>query len=51
MIIFSTPTSQPVSAFHPEENTVLVRISDREGFLLRHDDRIEDYCDGESAAG
>ena len=49
MIIFSSPTVRPVSSFYPDEETVLIRIADHEGLLLRHDDRIEDY--GEPGAG
>jgi uncharacterized cupin superfamily protein len=51
LIVFSTPTGRPMSAFYPDEDTVLVSISDDEGFLFRHDDRIEDYWDGEPGAG
>jgi uncharacterized cupin superfamily protein len=51
LIIFSTPTGRPMSAFYPEQNTVVVSISDDEGFLFRYDDRIEDYWDGEPGAG
>jgi hypothetical protein len=40
-----------MSAFFPDDGTVLVRISDHEGFLFRHDDQIEDYWDGEPGAG
>jgi uncharacterized cupin superfamily protein len=51
LIVFSTPAGRPMSAFYPDEGTVLVSISDNEGFLFRHDDRIEDYWDGEPGAG
>jgi len=51
LIVFSTPTERPMSAFFPDDGTVLVRISDHEGFLFRHDDQIEDYWDGEPGAG
>jgi hypothetical protein len=40
-----------MSAFYPDEDTVLVSISDHEGFLFRHNDRIEGYWDGEPGAG
>jgi hypothetical protein len=40
-----------MSAFYPDEDTVLVSISDREGFLFRHEDRIADYWDGEPGTG
>jgi uncharacterized cupin superfamily protein len=51
LIIFSTPTDRPMSAFFPDDRTVLVRVSDHEGFLFRQDDQIEDYWDGEPGAG
>jgi uncharacterized cupin superfamily protein len=51
LIVFSTPTGRPMSAFYPDEDTVLVSISDHEGFLFRHEDRLEDYWDGEPGAG
>jgi uncharacterized cupin superfamily protein len=51
VIVFSTPTGRPMSAFFPDDGTVLVRVSDHEGFLFRHDDQIEDYWDGEPGAG
>lgn len=47
LIVVSTPTDRPMSIFYPDENTVRVSISDHAGFLFRHDDRIEDYWDGE----
>lgn len=50
LIVFSTPTGQPMTAFFPDDGTVLVRISEHEGFLFRHDDRIEDYWDAEPGA-
>jgi hypothetical protein len=50
-VIIFPPTGQPMSAFYPDGHTVLVRISGHEGFLFRHDDRIEDYWDGEPGAG
>ena len=51
LIIFSTPTGRPMSAFYPDESTVMVRIPDYEGFLFHLDDQIEDYWDGEPGAG
>jgi len=50
LIVFSTSTDRPMSAFYPDEDTVLIHISDRERLLFRHDDRIEDYWDGEPGA-
>ena len=50
LIVFSTPVGRPMSAFYPDDDTVLVHISDHEVFLFRHDDRIEDYWDGEPGA-
>jgi uncharacterized cupin superfamily protein len=51
LIAFSTPTGRPMRAFFPDDGTVLVRVSDHEGFLFRHDDQVEDYWDGEPGAG
>jgi uncharacterized cupin superfamily protein len=51
LIIFSTPSGRPMSAFYPDDGTVLVRIPGYEGFLFRLDDHIEDYWDGEPGAG
>ncbi|MCA1677730.1 MAG: cupin domain-containing protein [Actinobacteria bacterium] len=50
LIVFSTSTDRPMSTFYPDEDTVLIYISDRERLLFRHDDRIEDYWDGEPGA-
>jgi uncharacterized cupin superfamily protein len=50
LIVFSTSTDRPMSTFYPDEDTVLIHISDRERLLLRHEDRIEDYWDGEPGA-
>jgi uncharacterized cupin superfamily protein len=50
VIVFSTSTDRPMSTFYPDEGTVLICISDRERLLFRHDDRIEDYWDGEPGA-
>jgi uncharacterized cupin superfamily protein len=50
LIVFSTPVGKPMSSFYPDDDTVLVQISDDEGFLFRHTDRIEDYWDGEPGA-
>ena len=51
LVIFSTPSGRPMSAFYPDDGTVLVRIPDYEGFLFRLDDQIDDYWDGEPGAG
>jgi uncharacterized cupin superfamily protein len=51
LITFSTPKDRPMSAFYPDDGTVLIRISDDEGFLFRLDDQIDDYWDGEPGAG
>jgi uncharacterized cupin superfamily protein len=50
LIVFSTSERRPMSAFFPDDGTVLVHVSDHEGFLFRHDDQIEDYWDGEPGA-
>ena len=50
LIVFSTSADRPMSAFYPDEDTVLIHISDRERLLFRQDDRIEDYWDGEPGA-
>jgi uncharacterized cupin superfamily protein len=51
LIIFSTPSDRPMSAFYPDDGTVLVRIPDYEGFLFHLDDQVDDYWDGEPGAG
>ena len=51
LIAFSTPAGRPMSAFLPDDGTVMVRLSDHEGFVFRHDDQIADYWDGEPGAG
>ena len=51
LIVFSTDTRRPMSAFFPDSGTVLIRVSDHEGFLFRHDDQIDDYWDGEPGVG
>lgn len=51
LIAFSTPAGRPMSAFFPHDGNVLVRLSDHDGFLFRHDDQIEDYWDGEPGGG
>jgi uncharacterized cupin superfamily protein len=51
LIVFSTSPDRAMSRFHPDEDTVLIHVSKRERFLFRHDDRIEDYWDGEPGAG
>jgi uncharacterized cupin superfamily protein len=50
LIVFSTSTERPMSTFYPDEDTVLIHISERERLLFRHGDRIEDYWDGEPGA-
>jgi uncharacterized cupin superfamily protein len=50
LIIFSTSTDRPMSAFYPDEGTVLVQVASDEGFLFRLEDQIEDYWDGEPGA-
>ncbi len=50
LIIFSTPTHRPMSAFYPDEWTVQIQVADDEGFLFRLEDQIEDYWDGEPGA-
>lgn len=50
LVIFSAPADRPMSAFYPHQGTVLVQISDNEGFLFNEDDRIDDYWDGEPGA-
>jgi len=49
LIAFSTPNGRPMSAFFPDNGTVVVRVSDHEGFLFRHEDQVEDYWDGAGA--
>jgi hypothetical protein len=39
-----------MSAFYPDDDTVLIHVSGRERLLFRHADRIEDYWDGEPGA-
>ena len=51
LIIFSTPSGRPMSAFYPDDSTVMVRIPHYEGFLFHLDDQIDDYWDGEPGAG
>lgn len=50
LIIFTTSTDRPMSAFYPDEDTVLIQISDRERMLFRQADCIEDYWEGEPGA-
>jgi len=50
LIVFSTASDRPMSVFYPDEDTVLIHISDRERLRFRHEDRIEDYWDGEPGA-
>jgi len=51
LVVFSAPAGQPMSAFYPDDGTVLVAMSDDEGFLFNDADRIDDYWDGEPGAG
>ena len=51
LMIFSTPSDRPMSAFYPDDSTVMVHIPHYEGFLFHLDDRIDDYWDGEPGAG
>jgi uncharacterized cupin superfamily protein len=48
--MFSTATDRPMSAFYPDEATVVIQASERERWLFRYEDRIEDYWDGEPGA-
>jgi uncharacterized cupin superfamily protein len=50
LIVFSTATDRPMSAFYPDAETVLIQVSELERLLFRHADRIEDYWDGEPGA-
>jgi uncharacterized cupin superfamily protein len=50
VLVISSPVGRPSGTFHPEQGTVVVRLSDREGFRFRLSDRIEDYWDGEPGA-
>jgi uncharacterized cupin superfamily protein len=50
LTVFSTSADRPMSTFYPDEDTVLIHVSDRERLLFRHGDRIEDYWDGEPGA-
>jgi uncharacterized cupin superfamily protein len=50
LTVFSTQTDRPMSAFYPDQDTVLIHISDHERFLFRHSDRVDDYWDGEPGA-
>ncbi len=47
LIVFSSPAGRPMSAFYPDEDAVLVSISDDEGYMFRRGDGVEDYWDGE----
>jgi uncharacterized cupin superfamily protein len=51
VVIFSTPAGRPMSAFYPDDGTVLIRIPGHEGLVFREADQIEDYWDGEPGAG
>jgi uncharacterized cupin superfamily protein len=50
LLLFSTPTHRPMSAFFPDQGVAEIRLSDHEGFKFRLDDQIEDYWDGEPGA-
>jgi uncharacterized cupin superfamily protein len=50
VLVISTPVGQPSGTFNTEEGTVIVRLSDQEGFRFRLSDRIADYWDGEPGA-
>ena len=50
LVVFSTATERPMSTFYPDQDTVLIQVSDRERLLFRNEDRIEDYWDGEPGA-
>ncbi|MDQ2894868.1 MAG: cupin domain-containing protein [Actinomycetota bacterium] len=50
LVVFSTPTQRPMSAFYPDQGTVQIQIADDEGFLFRLKDQIEDYWDREPGA-
>jgi uncharacterized cupin superfamily protein len=50
VLVISTPVGQPSGTFSTEEGTVVVRLSDREGFRFRLSDRVDDYWDGEPGA-
>ena len=50
MVVFSTSPDRPMSTFYPDDDTVLIHVSERERYLFRHGDRIEDYWDGEPGA-
>src|SRR5204863_6023838 len=39
LITFSTPRDRPMSAFYPDDGTVVIRASDDEGFLFRLEDQ------------
>jgi uncharacterized cupin superfamily protein len=50
LIAFSSPAGRPMSAFYPDDGTVLIHMPGHEGLLFREADRIEDYWDGEPGA-
>jgi uncharacterized cupin superfamily protein len=50
VLVISTPVGTSMSTVYPEDGTIVVRLSDREGFRFRLSDRIEDYWDGEPGA-
>jgi uncharacterized cupin superfamily protein len=51
LLLFSTPTHRPMSAFFPDQGTVEICLTDEERLRFRLDDQIEDYWDGEPGAG
>ena len=51
LIVFSTSTARPMSTFCPDQDTVLIPFSDREGLLFRFGDQIEDNRAGEPGSG
>ncbi|HTU28537.1 MAG TPA: cupin domain-containing protein [Solirubrobacteraceae bacterium] len=50
LLVISTPVGSSMSTVYPEEGTIVIRLSDREGFRFRLSDRIQDYWDGEPGA-
>jgi uncharacterized cupin superfamily protein len=50
VMMFSTATDRPMSAFYPDESAVIIQAGEGERWLFRYEDRIEDYWDGEPGA-
>ena len=50
VLVISTPVDRPMSAVYPDDDTVVVRLSDRTGFRFRAADRVQNYWDGEPGA-